>query len=100
MMTKDEQAVEELFDRANHDEFVFRANKEKAEMFLSQNQNNKDRLLKVVKALEIIKKKRVNIDEFQRSIDLDDYNKFAWTWIGTDYKLTQEEFNLLREMLE
>ena len=46
-----------------------------------------------VKALKIIKKKRVNIYYFQKSNNLNEYNHIAI------YPLTQREYNLLRKEL-
>ena len=94
-MTKDEQAVEELFDRANHDEFVLRADKEKAEMFLSQNKKNRDRLLKVAKALEVIKNKLVDVFKLYNCKTVEEYNQSQYR----DCKLTAEEFESLKEVL-
>ena len=54
---------------------------------------------KQLKVLEIIKKKQVAVDEFIRCCKednpLEEYNNFA----GDKNSLTQEEFNLLKEVL-
>ena len=55
---------------------------------------------KKLKALEIIKNKQISVDEFIRcckkeSNPLEDYNDFA----GDENALTQQEYNLLKEVL-
>lgn len=54
---------------------------------------------KELKALEIIKKKNVIMEDLERSDKLRDYN--IWGYRGNfDYYLSQEEFDLLKEVLE
>ena len=50
------------------------------------------------KALEIIKEKEVNMQVFNQCEDVETYNKVYIK--QKDRQLTQEEFNLLREVLE
>lgn len=50
---------------------------------------------KELKALEIIKVKTVNVMYFKGSDTLEEYNNHHATW----HKLTQEEFDLLEEVL-
>lgn len=53
---------------------------------------------KALKALEIIKKKNVIMEDLERSDELKDYN--IWGYRGNfDYYLSQEEFDLLKEVL-
>lgn len=62
---------------------------------------------KQIKALEIIKEKRVNVDNFlsfiRKETTYEDYlikhNKFVITKITFKEKLTQEEYDLLKEVL-
>ena len=49
-----------------------------------------------LKALEIIKGKNVNIYQIKYMETLDDYNSAR----GEEDRLTEEEFNLLKEVLE
>lgn len=51
--------------------------------------------VKKLKALEIIKKKEVNVFIFLHSSDLETYNDI----VEDDRKLTQEEYDLLKEVL-
>lgn len=54
---------------------------------------------KKIKALEIIKDKNVDISYFKyHRVSLDDYNENIANGIGIKY-LTQEDFNLLKEVL-
>ena len=53
-------------------------------------------LEKSLKALEIIKEKNVNIYQIKYMETLDDYNSVR----GEEDRLTEEEFNLLKEVLE
>ena len=59
---------------------------------------------KSLKALEIIKEKKVNIELLNASSSVEDYNNEVIRNYGyafsTNRILTQEEFNLLKEMLE
>ncbi len=58
---------------------------------------------KSLKALEILKKKRIDIESFYTTFIENAYNyNFYVISYGTygKYKLTQEEFNLLKEVLE
>lgn len=50
-----------------------------------------------LKALEIIREKRVDVDMFLKCKDLDSYNYNILYWHGKS--LTQEEFDCLREVL-
>lgn len=52
------------------------------------------------KVLEIIKEKCVDIYILKDLGTLDDYNKWILQRYGTYYQITQEEFNLLKEVLE
>jgi hypothetical protein len=54
-----------------------------------------DILSKQLKALEIIKKKQVAVDEFLRCEDLEEYNDFA----GDTNALTQEEYDIVKRAL-
>ena len=61
----------------------------------------KEALLKAQKehkALEIIKEKEVNMQVFNQCEDVETYNKVYIK--QKDRQLTQEEFNLLKEVLE
>ena len=51
---------------------------------------------KELKALEIIKGKEVNVFIFLHSADLETYNDM----VEDNRKLTQEEFNILKEVLK
>lgn len=51
-------------------------------------------LLKYKRAFEIIKNKKVNVKWLFNSEDVEDYNKWY------EYHLTQEEYDLLKEMLK
>lgn len=55
---------------------------------------------KTVDALMIIKNFRVCIDYFMVAETLDDYNYYAKKWIGSKFALDQEDFDLLKEVLE
>lgn len=50
-----------------------------------------------LKALEIIKNKKVNVGDFVRCKTIEDYNDYLC--YGEKEKLTQEEFDLLKEVL-
>lgn len=63
--------------------------------FLNQNQEN----TKLKKALNILKNKEVSLETFKISADLDTYHEILKDNPFYD-KLTQEEFELLKEMLE
>lgn len=52
---------------------------------------------KSVKALEIIKEKQVEVYSFYRARDLEHYNETV-AWLKP-YYLTEEEYNLLKEVL-
>ena len=52
-------------------------------------------IAKQLKALEIIKKKWVNVLYFRGSSSLEEYNSHHATW----HKLIQEEYDLLKEVL-
>lgn len=61
---------------------------------------------KELKAFDIIKEKRVNVDNFLRHIEKDtDYKEYIRLcglykiMVFSDIKLTQEEYNLLKEVL-
>ena len=56
--------------------------------------NGEYTLRKLGKALEIIKTKHIDIDVLELSADVLTYNKYPFP------KLTQEEFDLLKEVLE
>ena len=50
-----------------------------------------------LKALEIIKEKRVNVGDFVRCRNVKDYNEYCC--YNEKEKLTKEEFELLKEIL-
>lgn len=52
---------------------------------------------KELKALEIIKKKKVNVGDFVRCKSVEDYNEYCC--YGKEETLTQEEYDLLKEEL-
>ncbi len=54
---------------------------------------------KELKALEIIKKKQVDIHNLLESKTYEQYNGLA-LWLGYKGNLTKEEFELLKEVLE
>lgn len=65
--------------------------------------NNKAIVEKELRALKIIKEKRIDIESFYTTFIENSYNySFYEISYGTygKYKLTQEEFNLLKEVLE
>ncbi len=53
---------------------------------------------KELQALEIIKVKNVDISTLKRHKDVRAYNDFSWFWDGD--RLTQQEFELLKEVVE
>ena len=53
---------------------------------------------KELKALEIIKEKKVNVGDFVRCKSIEDYNEYCC--YGKEETLTQEEYDLLKEVLE
>ena len=55
-----------------------------------------DAIEKELKALEIINVKTVNVMYFKGSASLEEYNSHHATW----HKLTQDEFDLLKEILQ
>ena len=55
-----------------------------------------DAIEKALKALEVIKGKSVNVMYFRGSDTLEEYNRHHATW----HKLTQDEYDLLKEVLE
>lgn len=65
--------------------------------------NDKAIVEKELRALKIIKEKRIDIESFYTTFIENSYNyNFYEISYGTygKYKLTQEEFNLLKEVLE
>ena len=57
---------------------------------------------KQLKALEIIKQKRVDVDLFYTVIEDKNQEDKLWSynfWFEDKYKLTKEEFDLLKEVL-
>ena len=61
-----------------------------------------ENIRKALKALEIIKKEGINTDIFNRLEDYDDYLAYCESSeaFKTLFEYTQEEFDLLREVLE
>ena len=55
--------------------------------------------IKKLRALEIIKNKRVQVHILLESNNLEEYNESIYVCEGVKYKLTQEEFDLLKEVL-
>ena len=61
---------------------------------------------KSLKALDIIKEKNVDVLAIKESKTLEEYNRNAWEvehygrYKGYKLQLTEEEFNLLKEVLE
>lgn len=53
----------------------------------------------IIEAFDIIKNKKVNVDELIHSHTLDEYNEYAFRYIDVKCMLTQEEFNLLIQLL-
>ena len=53
----------------------------------------------IIEAFDIIKNKKVNVDELIHSHTLDEYNEYAFRYIDAKCMLTQEEFNLLMRLL-
>lgn len=56
-----------------------------------------DTIETALKALEIIKEKRVNVGALLMSSDCETYNDISYS--GEENKLTQEEYDLLKEVL-
>ena len=82
-MNKGLEALKHLEDRANHDEYLFRedTNREKAVAFLEDNESYVSTIEKELQALEILKAKLSPLAK------------------STFLPMTQEEFNLLNEVL-
>ena len=59
-----------------------------------------DDFYKRIKALEIIKNKRVQVHILLESNNVEEYNESIYVCEGVKYKLTQEEYDLLKEVLE
>ena len=62
-----------------------------------------DIIEKELKALEIIKNKKVNVDALLNCYFLCEYNEamdYTYNEIANNFFLTQEEFDLLKEVLE
>lgn len=57
-------------------------------------------VLKKAKAFDIIKINKVSIVYLEDSLDLGEYNKYAFQTDGYASPLIQEEYNLLKELLE
>ena len=55
------------------------------------------KMIKSLKALEIIKKKQVNVGDFIRCKSIEDYNDYCC--YNEKEQLTQEEFDLMKEVL-
>lgn len=59
-----------------------------------------DKLEKLEKAIEIMKNTNVNIFEFLESKNVVDYNNLTWSRYDFDSdELTEEQYNLLKEVL-
>lgn len=58
-----------------------------------------DILKKHLEALEIIKEKRVQVHILLESNDVKEYNESVYVCEGMKYKLTQEEYELLKEVM-
>ena len=59
-----------------------------------------DKLEKLKKVIEILKNKNVYICELLKSKNLFDYNSLTWdTYDFNGIELTEEEYNLLKEVL-
>ena len=56
-------------------------------------------LVDKLKALEIIKNKEVNVRLIYETETVDDYNYCVGKYINLDLSLTQEEYDLLKEVL-
>ena len=66
---------------------------------LEEEKQSFDRVIeKKLKALEIIRKKRVNIGDFVRCKNIEDYNEYCC--YNEKEQLTQEEYDLLKEVLQ
>lgn len=65
-------------------------------MFAIDNQQACDVIEKELKALEIIKNKEINITLLKESEEIEDYNCCC---LLTSVELTQEEYDLLKEVL-
>ena len=61
---------------------------------------NCEEIKKELQAFEIVKEKRVDLLQLDYSETVDDYNEYMLRVGGGYYTLTEEEFNLLKEVLE
>lgn len=119
-MVKGLDALKKLKDRADHDEYLFRkdTNREKAIKFLEENNSHVSLIEKELKALEIIKRTRLNVGKFMILCNGDNeytpnttYEQYVYFCeheddIGGDkmhsfpcYRLTKEEYELVLEVL-
>ena len=55
---------------------------------------------KELEALEIIKEKRVQVHILLESENVEEYNESIYVCEGINYKLTQEKYDLLKEVLQ
>ena len=92
-MSKEVEALDRLYDNVNWDDYFFRGDASE----------DYDLIEKALKALKIIKEKKVDVEQI---IENPDWDKVIW--YNTSFTgilcegwrmLTQEEYNLLREVL-
>ena len=92
-MTKELSPLEALNRICEHldldDEYFYLKNGEKADYKVIE---------KSLKALEIIKQKEVDIHDLLISKTVEQYNSYTH-WLGCKGNLTEEEYNLLKEVL-
>lgn len=96
------EALKQLKDRAVHDEYLYRqdTNREKAISFLNEIDNFVNAIEKELKALEIIKEKQVNVLILKYSFISEEGVEYYNKYFGNeDLHLTQEEYELLKEVL-
>ena len=83
------EALEELFDRANHDEYLGRSNVEKSLNFLQENSMFKDTILQDLDRLKNLKKViNDKINYLEKGVFL------------TDYAEVRGAINILKELKE
>ena len=87
-MTKGLEALEKLKNRP-----CLSTDWSKKEINYDYNKEEYDAIEKELKALEIIKEKKVNVKWLLNSYSCDDYNNWY------DIHLTEEEYDLLKEVL-
>ena len=61
---------------------------------------NCDEIKEELQAFKLVKEKRVDLLQLDYSETVDDYNDYMLRVGGGYYTLTEEEFNLLKEVLE